>query len=212
MEYMSDVCSRSEDKSVDERRCQSFATALKRLMSDDESTNRNDLDFPGFCVSYYKANVVVDASAEKERADKEAAEKKAAAEKAAKEAAEKKAAEEKKAKEAAEKKAAEEKAEQEVREAEEKAQKAAELAAAKRKAIAERKDAVPAALTKEPLAKVAATPAKPENGGKKQLTLASVRSPKNVPKGVKRTHEKQDNTKKSKLAEAPTKRLKQGKA
>merc|ERR1719421_2030138 len=109
---MKDVCASNAASSSEEQGCKSFATALQQLMSDDESTNRNDLDLPNFCASYYKATVVVDAKAEKQRADKEAAEKKAAEEKAAKEAAEKKAAEEKAAKEAAEKKAAEEKAEQ----------------------------------------------------------------------------------------------------
>merc|ERR1719160_1932701 len=131
VEYMSDVCASNAAQSVQERGCKAFATALQRLMTDDESTNRNDLDFPGFCASYYTATVVTDAQAEKQREEKEAAEEKAAKEAAEKEAAEKKAAEEKAAKEAAEKMAAEEKA------AKEAAKKVAEKKAAEEKAAKE---------------------------------------------------------------------------
>lgn len=144
-EYMKEVCAKSVSEE-DKKECQAFAAGVEECMSGDASYNRERLDLPKFCKSFW-SNTVHAAATElkaKEDADAEAtAAKKAADEKAA---AEKKAADEKaeaerkeaEAKAAAEKKAADEKAAAEKKAADEKA--AAEEKAANEKAAAEKKE------------------------------------------------------------------------
>lgn len=143
-EYMKDVCISSATVEG-KKACQEFAAGVDDAMIGDAVYNRERLDLPKFCKSFWSKSVQAaavelkakeDANAEAVAAKKDA-DAKAAAEKKAEEekaAAEKKEADEKAA---AEKKAAEEKAAAEKKEAEENA--AVEKKAAVEKAAEQKK-------------------------------------------------------------------------
>jgi len=129
-EYMNTVCGESELSGWHAERCTELASAVTDSMLDDNYENRENFNSGSLCTSFWSKFVVEEKSrVEKERSEREAADKKAASEaadaakKAAEDAAE---AQKQKEKEDAEQKAAEAK-----RSAEEAA---AELAAKKEEA------------------------------------------------------------------------------
>merc|ERR1719316_1836823 len=56
-EYMLDVCGRG----ANQKGCNEFASGIEGIMTDDNQVNRNELDLPKFCASYWEGAVTNDA-------------------------------------------------------------------------------------------------------------------------------------------------------
>eukprot|EP00746_Dinoflagellata_sp_MGD_P161603 gnl/MRDRNA2_/MRDRNA2_88810_c0_seq1.p1 gnl/MRDRNA2_/MRDRNA2_88810_c0~~gnl/MRDRNA2_/MRDRNA2_88810_c0_seq1.p1 ORF type:complete len:286 (+),score=125.37 gnl/MRDRNA2_/MRDRNA2_88810_c0_seq1:92-949(+) len=113
VEYMQDVCAASPAKDAPTATmCTDFASGIEKVMTDDESWNRDSLDLKPFCKKFWSNTVSAAAQVVKQKLDEEEAKKEEEEKKREEEEKQKKEEEAKRAEEeaAAAKKAAEEQA------------------------------------------------------------------------------------------------------
>merc|ERR1719281_418477 len=131
VEYMQDVCSAAPAKDAPTATmCTDFASGIEKVMTDDESWNRDSLDLKPFCKKFWVNTVSAAAQAAKQRLDEEEAKKEAEEKKREEEEQKKKDEEAKKAEEEA-KKVAEEQAAKKAADEQAAKEAAAEAAAIK---------------------------------------------------------------------------------